>query len=39
MFLVEQLLFVCCIEVYKKDYLKPMHSLMHGLDSATSFIE
>jgi hypothetical protein len=37
--LLEQFFFAYCIEAYKKDYLKLMHSLMHGLDGVAPFIK
>jgi len=31
--------FAYCIEAYKKDYLRPVHSSMHGLDGVAPFIK
>ncbi len=37
--LLKQFPFVHCVEAWKGDCLRPMHSLMHGLDNATSLNE
>jgi hypothetical protein len=37
--LLEQFFFAYCIEAYKKDYLRLVHSSMHGLDGMALFIK
>jgi hypothetical protein len=38
-YLLEQIFFAYYIEAYKKDYLRPLHPSMHGLDGVALFIK